>query len=100
MHNNIDSLLEDEEIAQSDIFDYAIPGGNNRTYETALYNLNVFNHRELVEDVQIVDCRFVSTPIIISNFNLIKILTRLNSFAFFKFNKTISQSPFTHLRPF
>lgn len=43
MHNNIDSLLEDEEIAQSDIFDYAIPGGNNRTYETALYNLNVLN---------------------------------------------------------
>lgn len=43
MHNNIDSLLEDEEIAQSDILDYAIPGGNNRTYETALYNLNVLN---------------------------------------------------------
>lgn len=43
MHDNIDSLLEDEEIAQSDISYYAIPGGNNRTYETALYNLNVLN---------------------------------------------------------
>ena len=40
--DNIDFLLEDEEIAQSDISYYAIPGGNNRTYETALYNLNVF----------------------------------------------------------
>ena len=43
MHDNIDSLLEDEEIAQSDISYYAIPGGNNRTYETALYNLTVLN---------------------------------------------------------
>lgn len=43
MHDNIDSLLEDEEIAQSDISYYAIPGGNNRTYETTLYNLNVLN---------------------------------------------------------
>ena len=43
MHNNIDSLLEDEEIAQSDISYYAIPGGNNRTYETTLYNLTVLN---------------------------------------------------------
>lgn len=43
MHDNIDSLLDDEEIAQSDISYYAIPGGNNRTYETALYNLNVLN---------------------------------------------------------
>ena len=32
----------DEEIAQSDISYYAIPGGNNRTYETALYNLRGF----------------------------------------------------------
>ena len=30
-------------IAQSDISYYAIPGGNNRTYETALYNLTVLN---------------------------------------------------------
>ena len=43
MHDNIDSLLEDEEIAQSDISYYAIPGGNHRTYETALYNLEVLN---------------------------------------------------------
>lgn len=43
MHDNIDSLLDDEEIAQSDISYYAIPGGNNRTYETTLYNLNVLN---------------------------------------------------------
>lgn len=43
MHDNIDSLLDDEEIAQSDISYYAIPGGNNRTYETALYNLTVLN---------------------------------------------------------
>ena len=42
-HDNIDSLLEDEEIAQSDISDYAIPGGNNRTYETTIYNLEVLN---------------------------------------------------------
>ena len=40
--DNIDSLLEDEEIAYCDISQYAIPGGNNRTYETTLYNLNVF----------------------------------------------------------
>ena len=32
----------DEKIAQSDISYYAIPGGNNRTYETALYNLSGF----------------------------------------------------------
>lgn len=43
MRDNIDSLLEDEEIAYCDISQYAIPGGNNRTYETALYNLTVLN---------------------------------------------------------
>ena len=43
MRDNIDSLLEDEEIAYCDISQYAIPGGNNRTYETTLYNLTVLN---------------------------------------------------------
>ena len=43
MRDNIDSLLEDEEIAYCDISQYAISGGNNRTYETSLYNLNVLN---------------------------------------------------------
>lgn len=43
LRDNVDSLLEDEEIAYCDISYYAIPGGNNRTYETALYNLNVLN---------------------------------------------------------
>ena len=43
MRDNIDSLLEDDEIAYCDISQYAISGGNNRTYETALYNLNVLN---------------------------------------------------------
>ena len=43
LRDNIDSLLEDEEIAYCDISQYAIPGGNNRTYETTLYNLTVLN---------------------------------------------------------
>lgn len=43
LRDNVDSLLEDEEIAYCDISQYAIPGGNNRTYETTLYNLNVLN---------------------------------------------------------
>ena len=43
MRDNIDSLLEDEEIAYCDISQYAISGGNNRTYETTLYNLTVLN---------------------------------------------------------
>ena len=43
MRDNIDSLLEDEEIAYCDISQYAIPGGNSRTYETSLYNLTVLN---------------------------------------------------------
>ena len=33
-----DVLVEDEEIAYCDISQYAISGGNNRTYETSLYN--------------------------------------------------------------
>ena len=43
MRDNIDSLLEDKEIAYCDISQYAIPGGNNRAYETTLYNLTVLN---------------------------------------------------------
>ena len=51
LRNNVDSLLEDEEIAYCDISQYAISGGNNRTYETTLNNLNVLNRSSRLFDV-------------------------------------------------
>ena len=43
LRDNVESLIDDGEIAYCGISQYAIPGGNQRLYETTIYNLEVLN---------------------------------------------------------